>query len=135
MTTENLFVQASRQQFRFETIRGLVTTEDLWTMPLQAKSGFDLDNAAKAVNTALTLATDTSFVNTTVNPAKAYLEAKLELVKFVIATKLQENQDALAAGAKKALRDKLTEALGKKQDDQLNSMTAEEIQAQLKALE
>jgi hypothetical protein len=134
MSVENLFIQAARKQFRFESVRGFVSAEDLWTMPLQAKSGFDLDNVAKATNAALANATDTSFVSTTTNPAKAELETKLEIVKFVIATKLQENQEALAAGAKKALREKLTNVLAEKQDAALKDMTPDELQAQITAL-
>lgn len=134
MTTENLFIQASRAAYRFETVRGVASTEDLWSMPLQSKSGFDLDSVAKLLNSEVIEAGDTSFVSATVSPRKASAEAKLEIVKFIIATKLAEAEAASTAAARKAQRDKLIAVLGEKQDAQLRGMSAEEIQKQIEAL-
>lgn len=134
MTTENLFIQASRAAYRFETARGILSIEDLWSMPLQSKSGFDLDSVAKLLNSQVIEAGDTSFVSTTISPRKAAAEARLEIVKFIIATKLAEAEAASTAAARKAQRDKLIAVLGEKQDAQLKEMTAEEIQAQIAAL-
>lgn len=131
----NIFEQASRKALRFTTPRGLLTTEDLWKMPLQGRDNFDLDSIAKDCNAALKSVTDESFVVTTDHPMKAELSLKLEIIKHVIKFKLEERQARADAAAKAEHRQKLLAALEKKQDAALESMTAEELQAQLKALE
>lgn len=131
----NIFEQASRKAFRFNSPRGMITTEDLWKLPLQSKDGFDLDNLAKDHNAALKSVTDDSFVVTADHPMKAELSLKMEILKHIIKFKLEERQARADAAAKAEHRQKLLAALEKKQDAALESMTAEELQAQLKALE
>ena len=80
-----IFEKATREKFRYPSAKGLLTTEQLWELPLTAKSGFSLDDVAKAVNAELKAVDTESFVATEANPAKATLETKLEVVKHVIA--------------------------------------------------
>ncbi len=49
----SMFEQAARKQYRYPTTRGFVTTEQLWEMPLQSKTGFDLDTTARTINANL----------------------------------------------------------------------------------
>lgn len=130
----NIFEMASRQQVRFPSNKGELTTEQLWTLPLTSKSGFDLDSVAKAVNSALRATTEDSFVATSTNPAKAEHELKLDIVKHIIAVRMQENADALAASGRAEQRRKLIEILGKKQDAALESLSPAEIEAKLAEL-
>jgi hypothetical protein len=46
----NLFERATRLKLRFSTNKNEITVEDLWELPLQSKTGFDLDNVAKRAN-------------------------------------------------------------------------------------
>lgn len=131
----NIFELASRHKVRFETNRGVISTEQLWDMPLTSKSGFDLDTVAKEVNAQLKSVTEESFVVTKTNPRKAGLELSLELVKHVIAVKLQENAELLAKAEKQAKRAKLIEQLGKKQDAAMEALSEDEIKKQLAALD
>ena len=48
-----MFEKATRLKLRFETVRGYVTTEDLWDIPLSAVNGFCLDTIAKNLNKKL----------------------------------------------------------------------------------
>jgi hypothetical protein len=130
----NIFEQASRKALRFSTTRGQIATEELWSIPLQHKSGFDLDNIAKDHNAALKAVTDESFVVTADHPLKAELTLKMEIIKHIIAVKLEERKDALDAAAKAEKRQKLLAVLEKKQDEALEDLSPEEIQAQLAAL-
>lgn len=131
----NIFEQASRQKLRFPTNKGELTTEQLWDLPLQSKSQFDLDTVAKSVSGELRGATEESFVATTVNPAKKELELKLEIVKHVIAVRIAENEAAHNAAARKAEREKLLGILADKQDEELKNLTPEQIKERLTALE
>lgn len=130
----NIFEQASREAIRFATDRGELTTEQLWNMPLQSKNGFDLDTIAKAINTELRSVTEDSFVSTRTNPAKPGLELKLDIVKHIIATKLHEAELVRSRAARAAERNKLLGVLAEKQDEELKSLTPEQITARLDAL-
>ena len=130
----NIFVTAAKQKLRFPSNKGELTAEQLWDLPLQAKSGFDLDSVAKAVNSQLKAVTEDSFVSTTASPAKTDLQIKLDIVKFVIADKIAENTATRDAALRKAQREKLMGVLADKQDEALKSLTPAELQAQIDAL-
>lgn len=130
----DLFEYATRNALRFASCKGYLTTEQLWDLPLQSKSGFDLDSVAKAANTELKELTDDSFVATAEAPGKAKAAKKLEIIKHVIAARLAENEAARSAAARKAEREKLLGILSDKQDEALKSLTADEIKQRLNAL-
>lgn len=130
----SIFEQASIQKIRFPSVRGELTTEQLWDLPLQSKNQFDLDTVAKEVNTSLKSVTEESFVATTTSPAKAKYELMLELVKHVIAFKLKANEEQRSRAEKAAKKDKLVAILGEKQDAALKELTAEELAKQIAEL-
>ncbi|MBE1490809.1 hypothetical protein [Plantactinospora soyae] len=129
-----IFEKATREKFRYPSSKGLLTTEQLWELPLTAKSGFSLDDVAKAVNVELKAIDTESFVATETNPAKATLETKLEVVKHIIAIRLAEDQSAKAAAAKKLEKEKLLAVLGRKQDAVLENLTEAELLARINNL-
>ena len=45
----NLFKEALVQKLRFKTIRGNISTEELWDIPLTSKNGFSLNDIAKDI--------------------------------------------------------------------------------------
>lgn len=130
----NIFEQASRKKIRFASTRGDLMVEQLWDMPLQSKSGFDLDSLAKALNAEVKASQEESFVA----PASATNTAAVlafDIVKHVIAVKLEENEKARGASERKAKRDKLLELLEKKQDAALGELSVEDLRKQIEALE
>lgn len=130
----NIFEQASREAIRFESSRGQLSTEQLWDIPLQSKSGFDLDSIARTVNTSLKSVTEESFVTPKSSPEKAKFELMLEIVKHIIAAKIELNELARARAANAAEKNKLVSILAEKQDVQLKSLSVEEIQARIASL-
>lgn len=66
MTTENVnnFEIASRLKLRFETAVGMISTEDLWTLPLTSNSKVSLDSLAVSLNKELK-GSEESFVTST----------------------------------------------------------------------
>ena len=131
----DLFERASRNKFRFASLKGDLTAEQLWDLPLQAKSGFDLDTVAKTINNALKAAAEESFVTPTVTTGARELEAKLDLVKHVIATKQAENAERRRVSERASERQILIDLLDKKRTDALNDLSEEQIQARLAELE
>lgn len=129
----NIFEQASRLALRFPSPKGDLTVEQLWAMPLQSKSGFDLDTLAKATSRALRDQEDDSFV--TPKKANPELSLRMELIKHVIAAKMADNA-AKAEEAKKATkRQQLLAALDAKESEAIHSLTPDQIRQQLAELE
>lgn len=131
----NLFEIATRKALRFPSIKGELSTEQLWQLPLTSKVGVDLDTLAKGINKELKDTEEESFVATNTNPRRGDLQVKLDILKHIIAVK----QADLAAATKRQTtameRQKLQELLAKKNDQALEGLSAEEIQAKLDALD
>lgn len=135
MSEVNLFLLASRQKFRFPSDRGDLHLEQLWDMPLSARSGFSLDAVAVTVNRELKSMQEESFVEVSPNPRRGELEAMLEIVKIVIAIKQQEAKQKAEAESKAALKRQIREAIEAKKQEGLASASLEELQAKLAELE
>lgn len=127
----NIFEIASREKFRFDSSKGLLTVENLWDLPLTSGIKVSLDAVAKKVNAELKAVTEESFVVTTSNPAKASLETKLEIVKYIIQVRLAENEARLASVKKAAEKEKLLSVLDQKQDAELQDLSKEELLARI----
>lgn len=135
--TENLFELAARKKFRFQTPVGDLTVEDLYDLPLISLRGnnLDLDKVARAVNEELKGVTTESFVQTRPDPRGAELEAKLEIVKTVIAYKQDEAERARARKAKADQRQLLNDAIAAAKNRDLAGAPVEELEARLAALD
>ncbi|BCH33181.1 hypothetical protein MesoLjLc_51110 [Mesorhizobium sp. L-8-10] len=130
----NIFELASRKKFRFQSGKGELTSEQLWDLPLTGGSA-NLDTIARAVNTELKGVTEESFVVVKPDPRKPELEAKLEIVKHIIAVKVKAAEDAKSASERADKRRKLVEALASKEDQALANMSKEDILKQLAELD
>lgn len=130
----NIFEQASKKKIRFSSNRGDLTAEQLWDMPLQSKSGFDLDTIAKEVNRGIKESSEESFVTTKSSSATTTLELQLEVLKHIIAVKIEAAAVAAKRTENEARRAKLIEALENKQNSELNNMSSEDILKELEKL-
>ena len=127
----NIFEQASRQSLRFTSSVGQITTEDLWNLPLTSKNLLSLDNVAKEANTQLKAMGEESFVAVVTSPGKADAELRMEIVKHVIAVKLEQNEVKRQRAALLEEKNKLLSILSEKKDEALKTLTPEQIQARL----
>lgn len=130
----NIFEQASIQKLRFPSVRGELTTEQLWDLPLTSKSNFDLNTVAKTVNRDLKALAEEDFVSTRTS-ANSRQELMLEIVKHVIASKLATQEAIRNRAAKAAMRQKVLDALADKQDAELKGLSVEELQKKLAELD
>lgn len=131
----NIFEIASRKKLRFPSIKGELTVEQLWDLPLQSVNKFDLDSVARAVNSQLKAVTEESFVATSTSPEKSLYELQLDIVKHMIATRLAENEAARLKTARAEELKKLTDILADKQDEALKSMSPDQIKARIAKLQ
>lgn len=122
-----LFVTAARKKFRFQTARGELQVEDLWDMPLSSKDGFNLDALAIKLDE---LVDTKSFVKRRSNTENVN-SLKLDIVKYVIDTKVSELEQAEEAQIKKAKKEKILAALKNKEDSKLEGMSEEDLRKEL----
>ena len=130
---EDLFAKATRDKVKFVTVKGEISIEDLWDLPLTSEKGFDLDSIAKKIAKELKDSTEESFVKPSTK-GSSLLELKLEVLKHIIKVKMEENEARKNVAEKKAKKEKLMEILAKKEDASLEALTPEEIRKQLEEL-
>ena len=131
MTTAN-FELAARSKLRFESPKGLLSAEDLWDLPLTSKAGqANLDDIAKNLNRSLKEADgEVSFVKPVVKTSDT-MQAKFDIVKYVIDVKVAERDTAAEAADKAAKKQKLMELIAAKQDAALTALGVEDLQKML----
>lgn len=131
----NIFERAARGKYRFASSKGQLTTEDLFDLPLQGR-GANLDDIAVALDRELEAAAPKSFVSPTAADGKrSEIECKLEIVKHVIASKLAANAAAEQRQVKAEKRRKLLDALDRKEDEEIQGKSREQLLAELEALD
>ncbi len=134
-TMQNIFEHATRTKLRFASVRGNLTIEDLWDVPLRSINDFNLDAIAKAANKALKELSEENFVESTKTPAHTRAEIALEVVKYVIETKLTEEETAKKRAENKLEREKLLSILAEKQAGKLSELSEKELQKRIAALD
>lgn len=128
------FKKAARLKLRFPSVKGHLTVEQLYDLPLTSKAGFDLDSVAKTINASLRVASEDSFVNPKPNINQTLDQLCLDIVKEVIADKIAENEASAKAVANRHEREKLLEVLQGKKDAALANLSEEELEAKIRAL-
>lgn len=129
-----MFATATRLKLRYPSTRGLITTEDLWDLPLTATNSFDLETVAQELDKRLTALGNKSFVSKTVVDTK-HFGIRLDIVKHIINVKLEERDAKALAVEKKAKRNKILELLAEKQDADLKAKSTEELLKELAELD
>lgn len=132
---KNLFEYATRNKIRFSSVRGELTVEQLWDVPLRSKDDFNLNTVAKAANKALKDISEESFVETAKTPEHTKRELVLEIVKYVIDVKINEEDAAKRRAENKAEKDKLLKILVEKQEGKLSALSEAELKKRIAALE
>lgn len=132
---QNIFEYATRNKLRFTSIRGELSVEQLWDVPLRSRDDFNLNAITKAASKAFKDISEESFVETTKTAEHTRREMALEIVKYVIETKLTEEAAATVRAAKKQEKQKLLSILAEKQAGKLSELSEKELQKRIAALE
>lgn len=131
-----MYKHAAMRKIRFGSVRGDLTVEHLFDMPLKSTSGFDLDTIARDISRNLKALGEESFVeDTSDDPRRKELEVSLEIVKDVIKTKQETAAAAVNIAKRREDRRKILDALSAKKDQQLTAASIEELEQKLAALD
>ena len=125
----DLFQQASRLKLRFNSPKGMLTIEDLWDLPLtSAANKANLDDVARDLHRILKDDSEVSFVtpNKSVNTTS---QLAFEVVKQIIAVRVEENAKALVAKANAEKKQQLLALIAQKETEELGGRSLDELRA------
>lgn len=122
MTTNELFIIATRKKFRFP-YKGQASVEDLWDLSLR-----ELDTIFKALNAQVKQSNEESLLATK-SKEESILDTKIAIVKHIFQVKQSEAEAAKTAAANAAQRQRIGEIIAAKEDAALQGKTVEELRA------
>jgi hypothetical protein len=123
----NLFELAARAKFRFP-FRGMVSVEDLWDLHVES-----LDLIYKTLNAELKQVSEESLLGTE-NKKDEELEAKIEILKYIVKVKLEEKELQKKAKERRAQKQKIMELIAEKKDEALKGQSLAELEEMLDKL-
>lgn len=121
---EKMFEIATRTKMRFP-FRGMVSVEDLWDLSVR-----DLDSIFKTLNAQVKKSQEESLLATKTKEDET-LSIQIEIVKYIVKTKLDEAETAKQNKELKEKKQKIMEIIAAKQDESLHNASVEELQAML----
>jgi len=128
MKNEKMFETANRTKMRFP-YKGMVSAEDLWDLSVK-----DLDSVFKVLNSQVKQVEEESLLDTK-DDADEILSTKIEIIKYIVSVKLNENNVRLAEKDRKEKKEKLLSILSAKREENLQSLTEAEIMEKLNELD
>ncbi len=123
-----MFEQALKNNYRYPSKKGLMTTEDLFSLSLT-----ELNEIAKTVNKKIKDIEEESFIpgpnfNVT-NDSKM-----LEIVKHIINAKVTERDARILERDRAEQKQKIMATMVRKNDESLENMSVEELKKMLESL-
>jgi hypothetical protein len=132
----DIFERAARAKLRFASSIGDLTTEQVWDLPLTAKGERpNLDSLARAAFSEIKSLEEGSFVTLTPDPRKVDLELRLDILKHVIAAKLESKAAAEKAAENAERKRKLLSVLASKEEAEMAGMSKDQIEAEIAKLD
>ena len=127
-TNEKMFEVAIREKMRFP-FKGVINSEDLWDLSTR-----DLDSIFKTLNSQLKEIKEESLLQVKTQQDQE-LDMKIEIIKYIVKVKLEEENLRLQAKDRKEKKQKIMEILANKQDNDLQNKSVEELQNMLNELD
>lgn len=120
------YKEASRQKLRFQTSKGLLSSEQLWDLSLT-----DLDTLAVSLQESYENSKGKSFLEKRTTKDKT-LKLQFDIVLDVLQTKAAEVEAAQTERENKEHNQKILELIKEKQDDSLKGKSIKELEKMLK---
>lgn len=120
------FKLASQQKLRFQTKKGLLSTEQLWDLSID-----DLDELAVSLENEFKQTGKKSFVSKTSAKDKT-AKLRFDVALEVLNSKMDEIQSATEAQEIKAHNEKIIQLIAEKQDQSLKGKTIAQLKAMLR---
>ncbi len=124
----SIFEKATRQKLGFSSNKGILSVEDVWDLSLK-----DLNSLAKGYKKILKESEEEDFLEEKSNE-DVYTKLAFDIVLHILNVKKAEKKSRDDAGVKKAEKEKLLRILERKQNENLETLSEEEIQAKIAEL-
>jgi hypothetical protein len=122
-----MFEKAVRMKLRFAH-KGVLTVEDLWDLPLD-----QLDALYGKLRAEQKAANDDSLLRKETESGRVR-DLKIDIVKHVVAVKLQEDEARKMRAENKLRKDRIAEVIERKQDDELSKMSIGDLRKEMETL-
>lgn len=126
--SKNMFEVATRTKMRFP-FKGMISVEDLWDLSVQ-----NLDKVFKTLNSQRKEAQEESLLNAKSSEDEA-LDTQIAIVKYIFDVKSEEHAAMVKAAENKEKKQKIMALMAKKDDEEMENMSKEELQKLLDELE
>lgn len=126
----NIFQKAVKEKLIFECGTGVVNVLDLYSLPLTSENSSrpSLDAMARAVYKRIREQDEVSFVVSTARDKAIEVDnLRLDIIKAVIADKMEDQEKARKARANAEMRERLLAVRARKEDARLEDMSVEDI--------
>lgn len=130
MSNINIFEQATRKRLRFNTGVGLLSVEDVWQLPLIHPKNTNLDSLAMKLQDELSTTIRTSFVHKAETKDED-AQLRFDIVLHIINVKLAERDEAEKAQARSQQRQRIMELIERKENEQFDQKSIDELRAEL----
>jgi len=120
------FKLASQQKLRFQTNKGLLSTEQLWDLSVN-----ELDELAVALETEHKQSGKRSFIVKS-SPKDKTAKLRFDLVLDVLNTKVEEAQAATEAAEIREHNKKIITLISEKQDESLKGKSIKQLEGMLR---
>lgn len=127
-----MFEKATRDKIRFNTPKGLVTVEDLWDLPLTSETKVSLNSIGKALIRQIKDSGEEDLVDET--PENTKLTSKLDIIKYIIKTRKEENAAKTNEKVIATQREKLQTIIASKKDAEMGEKSIEDLEKELAEL-
>lgn len=124
----SIFGQATREKLRFNTNKGLLSVEQLWDLKLTPLATI-VRNLKKQLNKDND--DELSFLDDTATPVDTTMQLRFDIAKAIYLVKKEEKDLEKNAAAKKAHNEKILSLIAKKQDEDLEEKSVEELKEML----
>ena len=127
MKTTNIFEYATRNKVRF-TYKGLISVEDLWDLSVT-----ELDKIFKTLKAQVKQSQEESLLADK-SETDELLDIQIEIVRHIVANKLADAEVLRKAAEVKAQKQKIMAIISRKQDENLENMSVDDLTEMLKEL-
>lgn len=121
-----MFKKAIKEKLRFKTVKGMISVEDLFDLPLKSTDKFNLNEIAKTIYSELKSESEIDFVGTS-STEDTTNNLKLEIVKEIIKDKKEEIESKEIDLANKTYNEKIDELIRKKKEAELENYDIETL--------
>jgi len=123
----NIFEKATKEKIRFE-YRGTISAEDLWDLDVT-----ELDNIFKGLNSSKKQLSEESLLDIKTTQ-DTLLNTQIKIIKHIVESKLTDAAARVLLQERKDKKEKIMSILASKQDSELESKSAKQLQKMLEEL-